>query len=333
MTTFAPKQKNSMQTLLQRAKLLSPSSAARNISLSPNSREEVHIPVLLDPPFAEMLLENNTDNRNVDRNVVDAYAQDIRDGRWVSNGSTICIANTGRVLDGQQRLLAVIQSGLPIPVTMVFNLEDSFDVFSSIDIGKVRTTANIMQIFGNPTKQTVQATSNMLAFLDGHPLKTKQRQAEYLIEQIDEIEPWVEWSTGISSLSSYVDVARRRIRGVGTVTLATLAIHMNRRGADSDEIQEFFTGILMELPTDTMRRLSDNRINILKLLNRRIKNGNPLNRGTGGQNNVRVLPEFALYIKCYNRYLNNEAMKKAQIGDTEYRLLDDLPVPLPGGKR
>lgn len=325
--------RHSMQMLLQRAKLATTSPHARKITIMPGSNEVVHIPVHLDPEFATLLLDNNDNNRSIDWRAVDTYAADISEGRWRQNGSTMSVASTGRLLDGQQRCWAVIQSQKSIPVTLAFNLEDSFDVFSSIDIGKGRTMTNIMQILGHPTNVSVQATSNMLATLSGVQLRTKQRQAEYLIEHIDEIEPWVSWAAQLSSQSPFIEVARRRMRALGTVTLAALAIHMTRKGADPDTVQEFFAGTIMELSPATLRELSDTRIGILKLLNRRLKNGTPLNRGTGSANNIRSLVEFALYIKCYNKYVNDERMLKAQISETEYSCLDELPLPEKGAKR
>lgn len=324
---------NSMNTLLQLAQM----SSAHAQASAPvvDADNTVSIVVKLTPEYAAMLLENNHNNRTVNTKRVTIMADDIRAGRWRSNGTTITIADTGRLMDGQHRCLAVIDADTSITVRMVFGVPDQVDVFDTIDQGGVRTVNNIMETSGQQTNRSVTATANMLGMLtEGVDLRSRPAQAKFLRTVIDEITPWVEWSRQLSALSPMIESGgNRRARALGDVSLAVLALHMVRAGADPDTVQEFFAGTIMELPTPVLRSLSDNRMTVLKILNRRLKHGTPLNRQTGGSATPRMLTEFALYIRCYNRYIRDEAMTKAQISNEQFRYLVELPAPLPGGKR
>lgn len=93
------------------------------------------------PAIAAMLMAVNAGNRPVNKLTVKAYAADMAAGRWQANGCTIQIAATGRLVDGQHRLLAVIASGHTVPMLVVRGVDES--VFATIDVGRGRTNAVI----------------------------------------------------------------------------------------------------------------------------------------------------------------------------------------------
>lgn len=65
----------------------------------------------ITPERAMSILEGNTHNRNIRQRVVDMYAADMTAGKWDGeNGQTIVISDDGRVVDGQHRLWAIVQS-------------------------------------------------------------------------------------------------------------------------------------------------------------------------------------------------------------------------------
>lgn len=101
---------------------------------------------LISPNIAERMLGNNENNRNVNSNHVLHLAHQMKTGNFRLTGDTIKIAKSGRLLDGQHRLLAVIKAGLPVEFIVVRDLEE--DVFKFIDTGKVRTATDVLTIAG-----------------------------------------------------------------------------------------------------------------------------------------------------------------------------------------
>lgn len=90
---------------------------------------------------AEALLVWNTCNRNLRNKKIEGYAKAMTEGRWRFNGEPMKVSETGRLLDGQHRLYAIIKSKTTQVVLVVFGLPD--DVFSTIDGGIKRSPTDV----------------------------------------------------------------------------------------------------------------------------------------------------------------------------------------------
>jgi hypothetical protein len=95
----------------------------------------------------QWLDERNTGNRRINGNTLDKYARDMATGRWRMNGEPIIFARTGRLMDGQHRLGALVTAGVPVQMLVVENVPD--DVFATINTGKVRTFTDVLTIQGH----------------------------------------------------------------------------------------------------------------------------------------------------------------------------------------
>jgi hypothetical protein len=70
--------------------------------------------ISVTPELAAKWLELNDHNRGVVTARVDQYAADMRRGEWRVNGEAIKISADGKILDGQHRLLAVLEADVAI---------------------------------------------------------------------------------------------------------------------------------------------------------------------------------------------------------------------------
>ncbi len=85
------------------------------------------------PDLARSWLKENTHNRNVRQSHVDFLAGEMKNGRWQVTHQGICIAEDGVLIDGQHRLLAVVQSGVPVEMMITHGAKgETQDV---VDIG------------------------------------------------------------------------------------------------------------------------------------------------------------------------------------------------------
>ena len=73
------------------------------------------------PEVAEALLSKNVDNRRVQRSRVERYKVDLSDGRWDFHGQGITLGWQGILVDGQHRLLAILESQAPAKMLIVRN--------------------------------------------------------------------------------------------------------------------------------------------------------------------------------------------------------------------
>jgi len=100
----------------------------------------------ISPDRAQRLLEGNIDNRPLMKQHVKAIQQIIERKEFVFNGEPIIISASGRVLDGQHRLMACVAAGMPIETLLVTGVPS--DVFATIDQGKQRSCQHILQMSG-----------------------------------------------------------------------------------------------------------------------------------------------------------------------------------------
>lgn len=98
------------------------------------------------PAMASSLLKSNIGNRTVRRNRVSNYATQMRRGQWQLTGDPIRISRTGRLLDGQHRLLAIVEADVPVQTLIIEGLDD--EVFSVIDSGLGRSPSDALTFAG-----------------------------------------------------------------------------------------------------------------------------------------------------------------------------------------
>jgi hypothetical protein len=115
----------------------------------------------ITPSAAKNLLEKNTGNfRKPDKQRVTHYANEMQLGRWVENGDTIKISCDDVLLDGQHRLLAVVQSGVPIKCIVVTGLDNTSA--ATMDRGRPRTIAQWLTHSEIKNANTIAAVSRII---------------------------------------------------------------------------------------------------------------------------------------------------------------------------
>lgn len=107
------------------------------------------------PEMATEWLAMNTDNRPVKQQVVDRYVRIIKAGLWSLNGESIKFGPGGRLLDGQHRLWAVVEAGMPITTLVMRNVPE--EAFSTIDTGVKRTVGDTLFLHGEKNSNNLGA--------------------------------------------------------------------------------------------------------------------------------------------------------------------------------
>jgi hypothetical protein len=89
----------------------------------------------------------------------------MTEGRWKVNGDTIRFSGK-RLLDGQHRLHAIIQAGVPIWALVVEEIDDT--AFDTIDTGRTRGAGDILSVYGFGSGQPfmVAAAARFLYYFD-----------------------------------------------------------------------------------------------------------------------------------------------------------------------
>jgi hypothetical protein len=111
-----------------------------------------------------LALQDPNANRKLDMGNVQRLAKLIEDGKWNEDVGSILVAKNGRLIDGQHRLRAIIESGKSITVTVRFGVDEN--AIKYVDTGKKRTTGQTLAIMGKRMPAIQLATANLLAYFE-----------------------------------------------------------------------------------------------------------------------------------------------------------------------
>lgn len=142
----------------------------------------------IGPTEAKALLDANTHNRKQHTEAqLAAMARDMAAGRWALNGEAIKVSQSGVLLDGQGRLKAIVLSGATIETLVVRGLPE--ETQETMDIGAVRTLADMLHLRGTPNGRDVAAAAMVVWKLDrnghlfggdGYPYPSKAELLDYI---------------------------------------------------------------------------------------------------------------------------------------------------------
>jgi len=101
--------------------------------------------VLVTPEMAEKILrECNIGNRKPSQSYVKKYSSDQSKGYWCA-GSVICFYDSGLLADGQHRLLAVVESGVPTEFVFHLGTPDTPQGRRQFNQGKADNLADLLK--------------------------------------------------------------------------------------------------------------------------------------------------------------------------------------------
>lgn len=167
-----------------------PITAAR--SANANGRSQTHPTAKVErvtPEKAVKWLEANTHNRRPKDNKIDVYRAAMLRGEWRLTGEAIKFAKDGTLLDGQNRLWAVVRSGVTIDVLVVRGLD--FDTQVVMDTGASRQFSDQLALNGEKDARALASALRLLFFYEnsgvlvGGPRAARSPTAPQLFELLD----------------------------------------------------------------------------------------------------------------------------------------------------
>lgn len=133
--------------------------------------------VTITPEIASKLLENNDINRSLSQDRVSRYARDMKAGNWKLTSQGISLNKSGKLIDGQHRLYAVIKSGATIKSLVFYDCED--ETILNYDSGMARTFGDYLHISGvDHSKITAGVVAQIMRKTDDSPRYSRASQNE-----------------------------------------------------------------------------------------------------------------------------------------------------------
>jgi hypothetical protein len=160
----------------------------------------------ITPADAERMLKLNDGNRPFNKHHVAVLAREMKMGRWKVNGDTICLSGT-RLIDGQHRLMAIVESGCTIETLVVDGV--AADVFDTKDVGRRRSASDTLAIRGETNTANLAAA---LAVIDRYMTSRLTVTVRYTNTEVEEL------------LCKYPEVRASIIKGAYTKKLVPNSI-------------------------------------------------------------------------------------------------------------
>lgn len=138
----------------------------------------------------EMMKHNVTDewhNRPESSSALQRFAAAMERG-WVLTGEPIIFSKSGRLLNGQHRLLAGIQSDVGFPTLVVFGIDD--ESFKYMDIGTRRTAAHIFSIENVKNYAAMAAASKVVIAYDRRSIGSGEASGVKLVMENTDLLDW-----------------------------------------------------------------------------------------------------------------------------------------------
>ena len=256
----------------------------------------------ITPARASQLLAMNVRNRNIRKNVVARYAQDMADGRWHFNGAPILIGKDGTLYDGQHRLMAIVQSGCALQMVVMYGVAENAKY--TIDSGTSRTPGDILTFAGHSEANATAAVARIVMAVEDGKTFIGYRPSNVSIQE------WVEDNPEIDQAIRVYLLARRQVPCSPSIVGAAFLLCYR---IDPEDAEEFFVtkfinteGLTADDPVKALRHLLGNL--------------------TGRSSEGRRYDQFRYILLAWNHFRDGRRMSRIQAPRGGWNR-DNFPTP------
>jgi len=264
--------------------------------------------VIVTPELAARLLEHhNTDNRTLRPGTVNHYKAVILSGQWHLTHQGMAMDQRGIVQDGQHRLAAIRDSGVPCPVAFFVGMP--IENFKAIDEGLLRRAADLI---GKDGTQYAALSASIMKLIDAFDATEPRRvyhqkmtnESVYDMVQLDaeNIRDSVRYG------SSHYKKCKMNATGLGGAHY----LIRKHNGRDNVYVEAFFYGLSHGIKGDTRIVLDDDdpRTKLRELFTNWREKGKRIN----------ALDNCALIVMTWNFVVSNHRPRFM-------RLADNMEIP------
>ena len=177
----------------------------------------------ITPEVARKMLEHNVNNRPVRVSWVSNLASQIKSGEWRVTHQGIALDVNGRLVDGQHRLLAIIEADRSVPIMVTRGLD--VDDYPYLDGGKARTYADRLALTSDQKENMI-----LISLVRGYMSYAKNLQASVTVQAVER--HYLEMADAFNLVSRSF---RLGVRGVTTAEVgAAIASYAHAHPARAD---------------------------------------------------------------------------------------------------
>jgi len=223
---------------------------------------------LITPEIAQKWLELNVQNRNKRGWWINALAQMIKRGEWITTHQGVAFSKSGNLIDGQHRLQAIVESNIPVEMLVVTGITD--EAYKVLDNGIKRTLSDLTGI----NQKTAEVSRVLARLVYGGDTITSA-------EQCIEI-----YNTGVGEIhDNLIEYCGKNIAVISSAPVRTAATCMILDGVSQNYVKNMYSNLVHQRFNDLpnigqafIRQVTEKRVtanNRNDLLARSLKIFNP----------------------------------------------------------
>lgn len=257
----------------------------------------------ITPDKARDLLSQMATNRKLQKPLVSRIARAIKEGDWnPETGETIKLTKSGKLIDGQYRLNAVIEANTSVWMYVSYNVADN--AMNYIDTGKARTAPDVFKINGIAYFSRIPASISFYNFLcadkpgSGRTTIDRETTQELLEQYHENPQYWQELMTK----SNYLNEQFSKVLPPSWIAGLITYLEEREQGTGEAFVTQLCVGINVTNPTIQLLR---NKLITDKL------------------SHTKLLPStrLALIIKSWNAFVANKIIVRLRFNPSA----DDFP--------
>lgn len=246
--------------------------------------------VNVTPELAAQWLATNHQNRGPKTKRIIAYANAMREGRWRLTHQGIGFDKDGNLIDGQNRLMAIVEAGVTVQMQVTTGLQR--DDMLAVDMGAPRSAGDSLTILRGIDRGRDRVAILRVLFTAWTGNSSYFADGQEIIEASDNLDAGFAWFFGLPKYHElkYAPYA------------AALIYAHEARPQEADE----FARLLVE---PTHQAAGSPVLSMLTSMHQRAI------RNPGGNGNIARLRDFRIMCRAVMAYILGEKMTKMQ--DTE----------------
>jgi hypothetical protein len=185
----------------------------------------------ITPELAAEWLIGNTHNRTLKNEAITKYATDMAAGRWDLNGESFKFNGDGRLLDGQNRLQAVIMSGSSIRAVVVRGIAAEYQ--ETIDVGVPRKLSDVLKLRGEVNVIDLASGITRLWAFEKDPEESSFNKSPTIHQAL----AFLESHSGLRQSVAPAEAARKAVGLRGSVGIA---MHYITTSLDAEDAEAFW---------------------------------------------------------------------------------------------
>lgn len=269
----------------------------------------------ITPEIAKAYLAKNVNNRKPSDKTVSMYAREMKFNKWQLTHQGLALDENGDLLDGQHRLLAVIEAGMPIQMVVSRNVPRS--TFMFVDNGRRRQAHQLLP--GDVThRSSVASAARYLLVIEGNAgVGSKTNTIADSVywtnapthEILECVERWPELEQA-AQIASQIYSSAHITKAPNTAVIAQIM-----RTSHLDRLDEWAKG----LEYGAGLQIGDPRLALRDKF---------LRFSSSRDHSMSKTAAYALIVKAWNHFVLNKPLKVARMGrDEATQRVEGFQVP------